>query len=100
MACSAASAATTVLPQPPRLARPGRQRFGEIRGIAEQRAPDELAQYVLREARGGRIHRRQSVRQRRAGFHHLKARMHDLQPEMAFTDVAEGAHALARSERL
>src|SRR5207248_1585471 len=36
-------------PQPPRLARPRRQRFGEIRGIADQRAAGELAQYVLRE---------------------------------------------------
>ena len=52
----------TESPQPPRLARPGRQRFGEICGIAHERPMDELAQCVLREAGGRRIHRRQSVR--------------------------------------
>ena len=87
-------------PQPPRLPCPGRQRFGEIRGVARKRAMDELAQRVLGQACGRRIDGCQTVRQRRAERDDVKARMDDLQPEVAFTDVAESAHALARRERL
>src|SRR5260370_29339714 len=62
-------------PQPPRLARPRRERFAEIRRIAPKRPMHQLAQCVLRQTRGGRIYRRQAVRQRRTHIDNLKSRM-------------------------
>src|SRR5271169_1365047 len=86
-------------PQPARLPGPWRQRLGQIRRITSQRAVHEAAQVVLGKAGGSRVNRRQPVRQRRPWGDDMKARMHDFEPEVAFPDVAECAHALAGGER-
>ena len=49
------------MPEPARLACPRRQRLGEVRGIARERAVHELAQYILGEPRGRRIDRSQPI---------------------------------------
>ena len=49
------------MPEPARLARPWRQRLGEVRGIARQRAVHEFAQHILGEPRGRRINGRQPI---------------------------------------
>src|SRR6202011_2256012 len=80
-------------------ARPRRKRFAEIRRIASKRVTHQLAQCVLRQTRGGRIYRRQAVRQRRSDIDDLKCRMNHFQAKVTVANVTEGAHPPSRSER-
>ena len=77
-----------------------RQRLVRVRGVRRQRARDELAQRLLREARRRRVHGRQPVRQRRVVDDDLELRVHDLHAEVAGPHVAEHAQARARLQRL
>ena len=69
----------------------------EPRRVGCERALDQLAQRVLRQARRRRIDRRQPIGQRRVGGDDAELRMHDLQTEVPVADVAEHAHARAGS---
>src|SRR5437870_4679912 len=86
-------------PQAPGLARPWRKRLGEICRIARERAMHELAQDLLCETRGSRIHGGEALRQRCPGLDHVESGMNHLQPELTFAHLAERAYALARRER-
>src|SRR5438105_4917923 len=86
-------------PQPPGLARPWRKRFAQIRRIASKRAAHELAQCVLGQTRGGRIYRRQAIRQRRSDIDDLESGVNHFQAAVTLANVTEGAHPPSRSER-
>ena len=73
------------------------QRFGQ--GVLQhrfiERLEHELAQRVLRQTGGGRINRRQCLRERLSGRNDAGARMHHLGAEKPRTNLAVGAHQQA-----
>ena len=75
-----------------------RQRIGEV-GV-RQRTLDQLAQYRLAEAGGGRVNRRQAIRQRLVAMDDTKARMHHLVAKEATAQLAKQAQPRAGSQRL